>query len=126
LKRKFFTSLTPPGNPSTGFNRALRAAPKAALLRFGAAMGRQPLLTRLAYSKNVPFHGIYPATGVLTFMQGETGERWRKLCEQAAVEQDPDRLLELAQEITRLLDEKEQRIQKVSGNGHANGSVSAA
>lgn len=43
-------------------------------------------------------------------MQGETGERWRKLCEEAAIEQDPERLLQLAQEITRLLDEKEQRL----------------
>jgi hypothetical protein len=52
-------------------------------------------------------------------MQGETGESWRKLCEQAAVEQDPERLLELAQEITKLLDEKEARLQKVRGNGNA-------
>ena len=55
-------------------------------------------------------------------MQGETGERWRKLCEQAAVEQDPDRLLELAQEIDRLLDEKETRLQRARNNG----AVSAA
>lgn len=45
-------------------------------------------------------------------MKGETGERWRKLCEEAAVEQDPDRLLELTEEITRLLDEKEERLKK--------------
>jgi hypothetical protein len=45
-------------------------------------------------------------------MQGETGERWRKLCEQAAVEQDPEKLLELTSEITRLLDEKEARLQQ--------------
>jgi len=43
-------------------------------------------------------------------MQGETGELWKKLCEQAAVEQDPDKLLELTQEISRLLDEKEARL----------------
>ena len=52
-------------------------------------------------------------------MQGETGERWRRLCEQAAIEQDPDRLLELTQEITRLLDEKEQKLQKARSNGNA-------
>jgi len=46
-------------------------------------------------------------------MQGETGELWHKPCEQAAVEQDPERLLELTQEITRLLDEKEARLKKV-------------
>lgn len=45
-------------------------------------------------------------------MQGQSGERWRELCEQAAVEQDPDRLLELTKEITRLLDEKEERLTK--------------
>ncbi len=43
-------------------------------------------------------------------MKGETGERWRSLCEQAANEQDPQRLLELIQEIDRLLAEKEERL----------------
>ena len=43
-------------------------------------------------------------------MQGETRDRWQKLCEQAAVEQDPEKLLELAREISALLDEKEQRL----------------
>ncbi len=33
-------------------------------------------------------------------------ERWRELCAKAAVEQDPQRLLELVTEITRLLGEK--------------------
>jgi hypothetical protein len=45
-------------------------------------------------------------------MQGERKERWRELCEQAAVEQDPTRLLELTREINRLLEEKEQRLLK--------------
>ena len=43
-------------------------------------------------------------------MQGETGERWRKLCEQAAVEKDPQRLVELIEEINRLLESKEERL----------------
>ena len=43
-------------------------------------------------------------------MKGETGERWRKLCEQAAVEQDSDRLLELVREIDQMLSEKQQRL----------------
>jgi hypothetical protein len=43
-------------------------------------------------------------------MQGEKGERWRKLCEQAAGEQDPEKLMELAHEIDRLLEAKEQRL----------------
>jgi hypothetical protein len=45
-------------------------------------------------------------------MQGEKGEQWQKLCEQAAVEQDPEKLLELSKEINRLLEEKEERLQQ--------------
>jgi hypothetical protein len=43
-------------------------------------------------------------------MKGETGERWRKLCEQAAEEQDPKKLMELIEEINRLLESKEERL----------------
>jgi len=43
-------------------------------------------------------------------MEGETGERWRKLCEQAAVEQDANKLMKLIEEINRLLESKEQRL----------------
>jgi hypothetical protein len=43
-------------------------------------------------------------------MVGETGERWRILCEQAAKEQDPQKLHELVREINRLLDEKYDRL----------------
>ena len=39
-------------------------------------------------------------------MIGNTKERWRELCEQASVEQDPDKLLELVREINQLLEEK--------------------
>jgi hypothetical protein len=49
-------------------------------------------------------------------MQGEKGQQWRVLCEQAAVEQDPQRLLELAEQINRLLDEKEQRLKQQHGD----------
>jgi hypothetical protein len=41
---------------------------------------------------------------------GETGERWRVLCEQAAKEQDPQKLQELVREINRLLNEKYDRL----------------
>jgi hypothetical protein len=44
-------------------------------------------------------------------MQGKTKERWMSLCEQAAQEQDPDKLMQLVEEITRLLDEKQQRLE---------------
>jgi hypothetical protein len=50
-------------------------------------------------------------------MLGETGDRWRKLCEQAASEQNPGRLLELIREINQLLTLKEDRL-KFRGNGH--------
>jgi len=43
-------------------------------------------------------------------VKGETKERWRELCEQAAAEQDPFKLLELTTEINRLLIEKEKRL----------------
>lgn len=36
--------------------------------------------------------------------------RWMELCEQAAVEQDPEKLLALVTEINRLLEEKEKRV----------------
>jgi hypothetical protein len=39
-----------------------------------------------------------------------TGERWVALCAQAAVEQDPKKLLELVSEINRLLDARKKRL----------------
>jgi hypothetical protein len=36
-------------------------------------------------------------------------EKWKKLCAQAAVEQDPNRLLELVQEINRILEEQDHK-----------------
>jgi hypothetical protein len=38
-----------------------------------------------------------------------TEERWRQLCAEAAVEQDPQKLMELVKEINRLLDLTQQR-----------------
>lgn len=43
-------------------------------------------------------------------MKGATKERWMELCEQATVEQDPQKLLELARQINDLLEEKERRL----------------
>ena len=45
-------------------------------------------------------------------MIGQNKERWREVCEQAAVEEDPIKLAELTTEIDRLLDEKRRRIQR--------------
>jgi malate synthase len=39
-------------------------------------------------------------------MQGETKQLWEQLCEQAAVEQDPEKFFELIKEINRLLEER--------------------
>jgi hypothetical protein len=36
-------------------------------------------------------------------------QRWRELCAQAAVEQDPEKLMQLVTEITRLLGEEQER-----------------
>jgi hypothetical protein len=41
----------------------------------------------------------------------EKSERWKKLCEEAAVEQDPRRLLELTREINDLLLGKQRRLE---------------
>jgi hypothetical protein len=46
-------------------------------------------------------------------MQGPNKELWKQLCEQAAIEQNPDRLMDLVNEINRLLDEKQERLNKV-------------
>lgn len=43
-------------------------------------------------------------------MQGETGERWRQLCERAAEEPDPQKLMELITEINQLLESNEERL----------------
>lgn len=43
-------------------------------------------------------------------------EQWLRLCELAAREQDPAKLLRLVEEINRLLQEKEQRL-KVQRSG---------
>jgi hypothetical protein len=44
-------------------------------------------------------------------MQAETGERWRELCQQAAIEQDAQKLIQLIREINELLEIKERRLQ---------------
>lgn len=48
-------------------------------------------------------------------MRGENLERWRELCAEAEKEQDPQRLLELMEEIDRLLELKEKRLRHDSG-----------
>ena len=48
-------------------------------------------------------------------MQGKTRERWQELCEQAAKEQDPSKMLEIVEEINRLLAVKYDRISHSNG-----------
>ena len=43
-------------------------------------------------------------------MKGEKKEIWMHLCEQAAIEQDPDKLMDLIKQINQLLEEKENRL----------------
>jgi hypothetical protein len=50
------------------------------------------------------------ALEITHFTKGQTGELWKQLCAQAAIEQDSEKLLELTKEINRLLAEKEERL----------------
>ena len=43
-------------------------------------------------------------------MKGENLEHWQELCTLAAKEQDPQKLLQLVEEINRLLKEKHDRL----------------
>jgi hypothetical protein len=43
-------------------------------------------------------------------MRGKEKERWEELCELAANEQDHEKLLELVQEINRLMEAKQKRL----------------
>jgi hypothetical protein len=40
----------------------------------------------------------------------ENREKWMELCEQPSTEQDPEKLLALVQEINRLLEAKQERV----------------
>jgi hypothetical protein len=43
-------------------------------------------------------------------MKGEILVEWQQLCQQAATEQDPEKLLDLVKRINFLLEQKEQRL----------------
>jgi hypothetical protein len=49
-------------------------------------------------------------------MTGENEQRWKELCAQAAIEQDPKKLVELTKEIDRLLAEKQSRLDNLIRN----------
>ena len=44
-------------------------------------------------------------------------EKWKELCAKAAVEEDPQRLLELVAEINRILEEQENKRKNRPGGG---------
>jgi len=46
-------------------------------------------------------------------MKGKTKELWEYYCEQATIEHDPDKLMQLVKEINRMLEEKETRLLRV-------------
>ena len=52
-------------------------------------------------------------------MKGEKREIWMHLCEQAAVEQDPDKLMDLIKQINQLLEEKELRLKRKLNNSNS-------
>jgi hypothetical protein len=45
-------------------------------------------------------------------LKDEEKEIWMHLCEQAAVEQDPDKLMDLIRKINKSLEEKERRLKR--------------
>ena len=51
-------------------------------------------------------------------MKVQTKEHWMELCEQAATEQDPERLLHLINEINRMLDQKQERLKRGSAQNY--------
>jgi hypothetical protein len=48
-------------------------------------------------------------------MQSQMKERWLLLCEQAATEQDPTKLMALVEEVNRLLESEENRRKAARG-----------
>jgi hypothetical protein len=53
-------------------------------------------------------------------MQGATQERLKLLCEQAAVEKDPEKFLKIIREINDLLEAKRQRLSGVKTDSQSN------
>jgi hypothetical protein len=45
-------------------------------------------------------------------MQGKVKEDWMLVCEQVAIEQNPERMMALLRELNRMLDEKEERLKR--------------
>ena len=56
-------------------------------------------------------------------MSSEHKPEWMRLCELASKEQDPEKLMELVREITRLLEERETAI-KTKNSSSESGALS--
>jgi len=67
---------------------------------------------------NCPASNTVKMKDVVSILPGrpmqEQRERWMQLCEQAATEQDPEKLMALITEINRLLEAKERRLRQNS------------
>ena len=81
-----------------------------ALLLYRRIQNQMIEFTRLALKGQLPTRALLHGANLEVSVQGEKKERWMLLCEQAAIEQDPQKLSELVQEIDRLLGEKQTRL----------------
>jgi len=66
-----------------------------------------------AQSRNYSSAGGFPYLPFLSglvLMHEQSKERWMELCEQASKEQDPAKLMNLADEINRLLEQRDQKL----------------
>ena len=58
--------------------------------------------------------GNYKKNGNHQSNGNQDQEEWLKLCEQASVEEDPDKLVALTTEICRLLDERRKKLENTT------------
>ena len=61
----------------------------------------------------------------MNIMDPEKKDRWIQLCELASKEQNPETLLQLVQEINRLLDERDQTLKMVRNSSSTTESGSS-
>ena len=47
----------------------------------------------------------------------ETDTEWKRLCEQASQEDDPEKLLQIVQRINHILEEREKRLRDIQTRG---------
>lgn len=84
---------------------SVRSSRRRATIQLCNLMGRRPLGETTAFRRGL-FHGYQTCASNLARstkerMRRESKEQWMQLCAQAAVEQDPEILMELVKEIDR-------------------------